>query len=89
MTRMVCDDRYSELIPCLDRHLIYQVRLKLDLSLMEHHERNSPLPDRRFNCLIPLPNGYKVRFYSIEVENGRVGYRVIHVTYGTLSNGLD
>ncbi|MFS7995977.1 putative S-adenosyl-L-methionine-dependent methyltransferase [Helianthus anomalus] len=42
-------------------------RLKLDLSLMEHHERNSPLPERRFNCLIPLPNGYKVRFYLIEV----------------------
>ncbi|KAJ0483329.1 putative S-adenosyl-L-methionine-dependent methyltransferase [Helianthus annuus] len=85
----VCDDRYSELIPCLDRHLIYQMRLKLDLSLMEHYERHCPLPERRFNCLIPPPNGYKVRFYSMEVENGRVGYRVIHVAYGTLSNGLD
>ncbi|KAK9059065.1 hypothetical protein SSX86_021684 [Deinandra increscens subsp. villosa] len=56
----VCDDRYSELIPCLDRNLIYQMRLKLDLSLMEHYERHCPLPERRFNCLIPPPKGYKV-----------------------------
>ncbi|KAI3984823.1 hypothetical protein MKX01_039440 [Papaver californicum] len=41
----VCDDRHSELIPCLDRHLIYQLRLKLDL---------------RYNCLIPPPPDYKV-----------------------------
>ncbi|KAG6420065.1 hypothetical protein SASPL_116580 [Salvia splendens] len=56
----VCDDRHSELIPCLDRNLIYQMRLKLDLSLMEHYERHCPLPERRFNCLIPPPPGYKV-----------------------------
>ncbi|KAG6593834.1 putative methyltransferase PMT8 [Cucurbita argyrosperma subsp. argyrosperma] len=56
----VCDDRHSELIPCLDRHLIYQMRLKLDLSLMEHYERHCPPPERRFNCLIPPPAGYKV-----------------------------
>ncbi|KAK1290011.1 putative methyltransferase PMT3 [Acorus calamus] len=56
----VCDDRHSELIPCLDRHLIYQMRLKLDLSLMEHYERHCPHPDRRFNCLIPPPPDYKI-----------------------------
>lgn len=56
----ICDDRHSELIPCLDRNLITQMRLKLDLSLMEHYERHCPLPDRRFNCLIPPPPGYKV-----------------------------
>ncbi|KAL9410887.1 hypothetical protein AB3S75_044626 [Citrus x aurantiifolia] len=56
----VCDDRHSELIPCLDRNLIYQMRLKLDLSLMEHYERHCPPPERRFNCLIPPPSGYKV-----------------------------
>ncbi|ONK79604.1 uncharacterized protein A4U43_C01F8060 [Asparagus officinalis] len=56
----VCDDRHSELIPCLDRHLIYQLRLKLDLSLMEHYERHCPPPERRYNCLIPPPPGYKV-----------------------------
>ncbi|CAM9000561.1 unnamed protein product [Rhodiola kirilowii] len=56
----VCDDRYSELIPCLNRDLIYQLRLKLDLSLMEHYERHCPPPERRFNCLIPPPPGYKV-----------------------------
>nr|DAD19930.1 TPA_asm: hypothetical protein HUJ06_021393 [Nelumbo nucifera] len=56
----VCDDRYSELIPCLDRNLIYQMRLKLDLSLMEHYERHCPPPERRYNCLIPPPLGYKV-----------------------------
>ena len=58
----VCDDRHSELIPCLDRNLIYQMRLKLDLSLMEHYERHCPPPERRFNCLIPPPPGYKVSF---------------------------
>ncbi|KAF5738561.1 methyltransferase PMT3 [Tripterygium wilfordii] len=56
----VCDDRHSELIPCLDRHLIYQMRLKLDLSLMEHYERHCPPPERRYNCLIPPPPGYKI-----------------------------
>ncbi|XP_039136162.1 probable methyltransferase PMT3 [Dioscorea cayenensis subsp. rotundata] len=56
----VCDDRHSELIPCLDRNLIYQTRLKLDLSLMEHYERHCPHADRRYNCLIPPPPGYKV-----------------------------
>ncbi|KAJ9700709.1 hypothetical protein PVL29_006165 [Vitis rotundifolia] len=45
----VCDDRHSELIPCLDRNLIYQMRLK-----------HCPLPERRYNCLIPPPAGYKV-----------------------------
>ena len=58
----VCDDRHSELIPCLDRNLITQMRLKLDLSLMEHYERHCPLTERRFNCLIPPPHGYKVTF---------------------------
>ncbi|KAJ6821414.1 putative methyltransferase PMT3 [Iris pallida] len=56
----VCDDRHSELIPCLDRHLIYQTRLKLDLNLMEHYERHCPQPERRYNCLIPPPHDYKV-----------------------------
>ncbi|KAL5990555.1 hypothetical protein ACLOJK_011457 [Asimina triloba] len=56
----VCDDRHSEIIPCLDRNLIYQMRLKLDLSLMEHYERHCPPPERRFNCLIPPPHGYQV-----------------------------
>lgn len=56
----VCDDRHSELIPCLDRNLIYQMRLKLDLSVMEHYERHCPPPERRYNCLIPPPSGYKV-----------------------------
>ncbi|KAL0918434.1 hypothetical protein M5K25_010443 [Dendrobium thyrsiflorum] len=56
----VCDDRHMELIPCLDRNLIYQTRLKLDLSLMEHYERHCPQPERRFNCLIPPPRGYKI-----------------------------
>ncbi|CAL5337408.1 unnamed protein product [Camellia sinensis] len=56
----VCDDRHSELIPCLDRNLIYQMRLKLDLALMEHYERHCPPAERRFNCLIPPPPGYKI-----------------------------
>ncbi|KAE9612212.1 putative S-adenosyl-L-methionine-dependent methyltransferase [Lupinus albus] len=56
----VCDDRLSELIPCLDRNLIYQTRLKLDLNLMEHYERHCPMPERHYNCLIPPPPGYKI-----------------------------
>ncbi|KAE8665122.1 putative methyltransferase PMT8 [Hibiscus syriacus] len=56
----VCDDRHSEIIPCLDRNLIYQTRLKLDLSVMEHYERHCPLPEKRYNCLIPPPPGYRV-----------------------------
>ncbi|KAL3526365.1 hypothetical protein ACH5RR_011021 [Cinchona calisaya] len=56
----VCDLKYSELIPCLDRNLIYQLKLKLNLTLMEHYERHCPPPDRRYNCLIPPPIGYKI-----------------------------
>eukprot|EP01018_Ginkgo_biloba_P025504 Gb_26012 [translate_table: standard] len=56
----VCDSRHSELIPCLDRNLIYQLKMKLNLGLMEHYERHCPPPERRFNCLIPPPTGYKV-----------------------------
>lgn len=56
----VCDLRYSELIPCLDRNLMYQMKLKLNLSIMEHYERHCPPPERRFNCLIPPPTGYKI-----------------------------
>lgn len=56
----VCDLRYSELIPCLDRNLIYQLRLKPNLTLMEHYERHCPPPERRYNCLIPPPLGYKI-----------------------------
>ncbi|XP_030953754.1 probable methyltransferase PMT9 [Quercus lobata] len=56
----ICDLRFSELIPCLDRNLIYQLKLKLNLSLMEHYERHCPPPARRYNCLVPPPSGYKI-----------------------------
>ncbi|KAJ8750243.1 hypothetical protein K2173_014158 [Erythroxylum novogranatense] len=56
----ICDTKYSELIPCLDRNLIYQLKLKLNLALMEHYERHCPSPERRLNCLIPPPVGYKI-----------------------------
>eukprot|EP00262_Sarcandra_glabra_P004239 TRINITY_DN1519_c4_g1_i1.p1 TRINITY_DN1519_c4_g1~~TRINITY_DN1519_c4_g1_i1.p1 ORF type:complete len:626 (+),score=88.56 TRINITY_DN1519_c4_g1_i1:223-2100(+) len=56
----VCDIRLSELIPCLDRNLIYQLKLKPNLILMEHYERHCPPSERRYNCLIPPPIGYKV-----------------------------
>ncbi|KAK6928397.1 putative S-adenosyl-L-methionine-dependent methyltransferase [Dillenia turbinata] len=56
----ICDMKYSELIPCLDRNLIYQLKLKLNLTLMEHYERHCPPPERRYNCLIPPPVGYKI-----------------------------
>ncbi|KAK3012810.1 hypothetical protein RJ639_010402 [Escallonia herrerae] len=56
----VCDMKYSELIPCLDRNLIYQLKLKPNLTLMEHYERHCPPPERRYNCLIPPPIGYKI-----------------------------
>ncbi|XP_011626481.1 probable methyltransferase PMT9 isoform X2 [Amborella trichopoda] len=55
----VCVARLSELIPCLDRNLHYQLKLKLNLSLMEHYERHCPPQVRRYNCLIPPPPGYK------------------------------
>ncbi|PQQ13227.1 Methyltransf_29 domain-containing protein [Prunus yedoensis var. nudiflora] len=56
----VCDLQFSELIPCIDRNLIYQLRLKPNLTLMEHYERHCPPPERRYNCLIPPPPGYKI-----------------------------
>ncbi|CAI0558940.1 unnamed protein product [Linum tenue] len=36
------------------------MRLKLDLSVMDHYERHCPPPERRFNCLILPPPGYKI-----------------------------
>jgi hypothetical protein len=56
----ICDSRHSELIPCLDRNLHYQLKLKLNLSLMEHYEHHCPPSERRFNCLVPPPVGYKI-----------------------------
>nr|QTZ19414.1 putative methyltransferase PMT9 [Bixa orellana]QTZ19415.1 putative methyltransferase PMT9 [Bixa orellana] len=56
----ICDIKYSELIPCLDRNLIYQLKLKPNLAVMEHYERHCPPPERRYNCLIPPPVGYKI-----------------------------
>ncbi|XP_047322006.1 probable methyltransferase PMT9 [Impatiens glandulifera] len=56
----ICDMKHSELIPCLDRNLIYQLKLKLNLTLMEHYERHCPPSERRYNCLIPPPTGYKI-----------------------------
>lgn len=56
----ICDSIHSELIPCLDRNLHYQLKLKLNLTLMEHYEHHCPPPERRFNCLVPPPVGYKV-----------------------------
>lgn len=45
----------------MDRGLHYQLRLRLNLSLMEHYERHCPPAPRRLNCLIPPPDGYQVR----------------------------
>ncbi|KAG0471913.1 hypothetical protein HPP92_016459 [Vanilla planifolia] len=56
----VCDGNLSELIPCMDRNLIYQLKLKLNLTVMEHYERHCPHRNRRYNCLIPPPLGYRV-----------------------------
>nr|CAB3471239.1 unnamed protein product [Digitaria exilis] len=56
----VCDARHSEVIPCLDRALHYRLRLRLNLSLMEHYERHCPPAPLRLNCLIPPPDGYQV-----------------------------
>ena len=83
----VCDDRHSELIPCLDRHLIYQLRLKLDLSLMEHYERHCPPQERRYNCLIPPPHGYKVRIPFIFLISNSISlfqflvWKLTHTNY--------
>ncbi|XP_068665249.1 probable methyltransferase PMT9 [Aristolochia californica] len=56
----VCDQKFAELIPCLDRNLFNQLKLKPNLSLMEHYERHCPPQERRYNCLIPPPFGYKI-----------------------------
>ncbi|XP_027349836.1 probable methyltransferase PMT3 isoform X2 [Abrus precatorius] len=84
----VCDDRLSELIPCLDRNLIYQTRLKLDLSLMEHYERHCPIPERRYNCLIPPTPGYKMlNFPNNNINNGGRIRTVFDVGCGVASFG--
>ncbi|KAL1329852.1 hypothetical protein AAHE18_12G071400 [Arachis hypogaea] len=84
----VCDDRLSELIPCLDRNLIYQTRLKLDLNLMEHYERHCPMPERRYNCLIPPPPGYKMLNFPDNNINNRGRLRnVFDVGCGVASFG--
>ncbi|KAJ7540990.1 hypothetical protein O6H91_10G039900 [Diphasiastrum complanatum] len=56
----VCDARYTEIIPCLDRQMLYDLKIKLNHTLMEHYERHCPPQQRRLNCLIPPPPNYKV-----------------------------
>ncbi|KAH7289756.1 hypothetical protein KP509_30G017700 [Ceratopteris richardii] len=56
----LCDLRFSELIPCLDRNLHNELKLKLNHSLMEHYERHCPPPDLKLNCRIPAPPNYKL-----------------------------
>ncbi|XP_078433634.1 putative methyltransferase PMT9 [Wolffia australiana] len=56
----VCDARLTEVIPCLDRELIYQLKLKLRLEVMEHYERRCPAQERRMNCLVAPPRGYRI-----------------------------
>ncbi|KAG2335193.1 hypothetical protein Bca52824_006373 [Brassica carinata] len=56
----ICDSKHSDLIPCLDRDLHHQLKLRLNLTLMEHYEHHCPPPERRFNCLVPPPAGYKI-----------------------------
>ena len=61
----ICDSKHSDLIPCLDRDLHHQLKLRLNLTLMEHYEHHCPPPERRFNCLVPPPAGYKVGLVSL------------------------
>ncbi|KZV15152.1 hypothetical protein F511_30238 [Dorcoceras hygrometricum] len=84
----VCDLRYSELIPCLDRNMMSQMKLKLNLSLMEHYERHCPEPERRYNCLIPPPSGYKMlKFPDDKLNNGGHIRNVLDVGCGVASFG--
>ncbi|GAB4847903.1 hypothetical protein Ancab_026963 [Ancistrocladus abbreviatus] len=74
----ICDIRYSELIPCLDRHLIYQLKLKPNLTLMEHYERHCPPPEQRYNCLIPPPivTRYQLDGQQVEMQFGKQMYHI-------------
>ncbi|KAF5186948.1 S-adenosyl-l-methionine-dependent methyltransferases superfamily protein [Thalictrum thalictroides] len=56
----VCDIKLSELIPCIEKNISIQLKLKLNYDLMEHYERHCPPFQRRYNCLIPPPVGYKI-----------------------------
>ena len=82
MSLQICDIKYSELIPCLDRNLIYQLKLKPNLAVMEHYERHCPPPERRYNCIIPPPKGYKVGDGSFLLKL-RVGICVVSVSFDT------
>jgi hypothetical protein len=39
---------------------VFGTFLKPNLALMEHYERHCPPPERRYNCMVPPPFGYKV-----------------------------
>ncbi|XP_043704777.1 probable methyltransferase PMT9 isoform X2 [Telopea speciosissima] len=84
----VCDMKLSDLIPCLDRNLIYQLKLKINLTFMEHYERHCPPPERRYNCLIPPPVGYKMlKFPGDKLNNGGNIRNVLDVGCGVASFG--
>lgn len=78
--------KFSELIPCLDRNLIYQLKIKVNLTLMEHYERHCPPPERRYNCLIPLPIGYKVCLFNIVYAEFNLHLLQLELMYITLFN---
>ncbi|GKA79046.1 kinesin-like protein KIN-4A [Tanacetum coccineum] len=68
------------------KNLIYQMRLKLDLSLMEHYERHCPLPESRFNSFIPPPTGYKFS-YMFWVQGYKLNNAVTLLQIGRASDG--
>ncbi|XP_002978326.2 probable methyltransferase PMT3 [Selaginella moellendorffii] len=57
---LVCDEKFTEIIPCLDRTMLAYLKNKPNYTLMEHYERHCPPADRRINCLVPPPANYKV-----------------------------
>ncbi|KAJ0900609.1 putative S-adenosyl-L-methionine-dependent methyltransferase [Helianthus annuus] len=75
---LICDMKYSELISCLDRHLIYQMKLKLNLSLMEHYERHFPPAARSamFGTVIWPGAEYGRTMYTIRQRIGPLCMRM-------------
>ncbi|RHN57014.1 putative S-adenosyl-L-methionine-dependent methyltransferase [Medicago truncatula] len=53
----LCKGSMSEYIPCLDN--VDEIRKLESVERGERFERHCPVEEKRFNCLVPAPKGYR------------------------------
>lgn len=55
----VCDRSLTDYIPCVDN--LEEIKRLNSTERGEKYERHCPGQGKAFNCVVPRPNGYKIR----------------------------